>query len=374
MASASRPEASPEVGRAGTVAEPVDWGFAEQIAHRVAGREPLADSYHLDSLESDFAEATSRAAELVSEFTGLEPAVEVAAGRVLDRQQWTTANLESFRRLLGPLTERIGERVASVPAAGFGRRIAAVEAGSLIGWFSRRVLGQYDLMDTDEAIGLAERAGPGSVGSVYYVGPNVLALEKRFGFRPRDFRLWIALHEVTHLVQFTGVPWLREYFLGLVDESLHLVEPDPRRLVEALRHVLDELRAGRNPLEGGGLLTLLAGEEQRATLARVQALMALLEGHGNFVMDRLGRDHVGDQERMSAALRERRRTRGVGGQVQKALGIELKLRQYAVGEDFFAGVEDRAGTAALDTLWEAPEALPDLDELRDPGRWLERTG
>lgn len=353
--------------------EPVDWGFAERVAHRVAGDEPLAGSYHRASLERDFAALTQMAGELVAEFTGLEPAVGSARGRVLDRQEWVSANLLSFRRLLEPVRQRLGERagdrLTSGVFGGVARRVGGAEAGALLGWFARRVLGQYDLMGTDPA-----DPDPAHPGSVYYVGPNVLALEKRFGFRPRDFRLWIALHEVTHLVQFTGVPWLREHFLALVDDVLGMVDPDPRRLADAARHVVEELRAGRNPLEGGGLVTLLAGEEQREALGRVQALMTLLEGHGNFVMDRLGEEHVGGQARMSRALRERRRGRGLTGQVQKVVGIDMKLRQYAVGEEFFAAVEREAGREALVSLWDSPDRLPTVEELGQPSRWLARAG
>lgn len=350
--------------------DPVDWDFAERIAHRVAGRNLLADSFHRESLVDDFAEGTARAAEMVAEFTGLEPRVHAALGRVVDRQEWATLNLASFQRLLAPITERFGDRMADSPLAGFNRRVAGAEAGVLLGWFGRRVLGQYDLLDAGDLTDIA--VPPQGTGSVYYVGPNVLGLEKQHGFRPRAFRLWIALHEVTHLVQFTGVPWMRDHFLALVDESLSLVDPDPKRFVEALRRVVEELRAGRNPLEAGGLMALFASDEQRALLERIQALMALLEGHGNFVMDRLGEEHVEGQAHMSQVLRQRRAGHGVGRQVQRALGLELKMRQYSVGERFFREVEEKAGSDALGVLWTEAAALPTLAELNDPDRWVAR--
>ena len=346
--------------------EPVDWEFAETVSHRVAGHDPLGDSYHRRSLEQDFSDATAKAADLVADFTGLTPSVDVAAGRVVSRQEWATLNLRSFRTLLDPVTERLGERVGRSPAMRIGRRVAGAEAGALLGWFGRRVLGQYDLFDGG--------ADPDGVGSVYYVGPNVLALESRHGFPPRAFRLWIALHEVTHLVQFTGVPWMREYFLGLIDESLQALDPDPARLVRALGEVLEKLRAGKNPLDDGGLVSLLASPEQREILGRIQALMSLLEGHGNYVMDRLGADHVEGKDHMAAVLRERRNARGVSRQVQRAMGVELKLRQYSVGESFFDAVEEAAGTTALEALWAGPESLPTLSELGDARRWVERVG
>src|SRR5205807_5302122 len=133
--------------------------------------------------------------------------------------------------------------------------IAGAEVGTLLGWMSTRVLGQYDLL-------LVEDENADDQDIVYYVGPNVISLEKRFSFPPREFRLWLALHEVTHRAQFTGIPWMRDHFLGLVEHTLEMVDPDPRRLLAALRRSAQGLREGRNPLDEGGLLTLLATPEQ----------------------------------------------------------------------------------------------------------------
>lgn len=349
----------------GEVADPVDWGLAVRIARRVAGREPLAASYLADSLRHDFSDVTVEAERLVTEFTGLRPSGP-ANGTVLDRGGWVEANVASLRTLLAPLTARVGERMERSPLAPVGRRIAGTEMGVLLGYVAKRVLGQYDLLVPEDP----ER--PPTDDAVYFVGPNVLALEKRFAFRPRDFRLWIAIHELTHRAQFTGVPWMRPYFLSLVERSLSLVEPDPSRLLRVLGRIAEELREGRNPLDDGGLVGLLATPEQQQLLARTQALMSLLEGHGNLVMNHLGRDHVAGQARMAQVLQARRRARGLTAMVQKLLGLELKMRQYEVGERFCLGVEREAGLAALDAAWRSPEHLPTLEELDRPSEWLAR--
>lgn len=340
--------------------EPVDWALAQRVAQFVAGHDPLARSYHSASLHTDFDEVTAEAEDLVAEFTGLRSLAGPARASVVDRQAWVAANIGSFRRMLEPFTTRVAERLGRGPVVMIGRRVAGTEMGVLLGFLAQRVLGQYDLLV------------PEGGDAVYYVGPNVLALEKRFAFRPRDFRLWIALHEVTHRAQFTGVPWMKDYFLSLVDKSLTLIEPDPKRLVRALQRAVDEMRQGRNPLDEGGLVALLASDEQREVLQQVQALMSLLEGHGNVVMDRLGREHVAGQERMSRVLSARRQTGGVARQLQKLIGLEMKLRQYEVGERFLRGIEDRAGLAALDDAWRGPEWLPTLSEIENPDIWLER--
>ena len=191
-----------------------------------------------------------------------------------------------------------------------------------------------------------------------------MSLEKRFAFRPRDFRLWIAIHEVTHRAQFTGVPWMRGYFLGLVREALELVDPDPRTMLRAVSSAVDEVRAGRNPLDEGGLVGLFASPAQRGVLGQVQALMSVLEGHGNVVMDDLGREHVAGQERMSRVLSQRRKIGGITGTVQKLLGIEQKMRQYEVGERIRARCRTRSAAGrAFDAVWAAPENLPTVAEL-----------
>jgi coenzyme F420 biosynthesis associated uncharacterized protein len=351
--------------------EPVDWALAERVARRFAGREPLATSYLSRSLRPDFDAVTTEAEELVAAHTGLR-APSPARADVLDRRGWVSANVASMQRMLAPLTTRIGERMARSPIAPVGRRIAGTEMGVLLGYLAQRVLGQYDLLvpDGDEPGESSRQNGD----AVYYVGSNVLVLEKRYAFPPRDFRRWIALHEVTHRAQFTGVPWLKGHFLSLVEQSLTMVDPDPRRLVQAMVRAADEIRRGRNPLDEGGLVGLLASPEQRGVLAEVQSLMSLLEGHGNAVMNALGREHVGGQERMARILQARRRARGLAGVLHKLLGIDSKMRQYEVGETFVAGVEQVGGPRAIDAAWRGPESLPTAEELTHPEAWLTRVG
>jgi coenzyme F420 biosynthesis associated uncharacterized protein len=350
---------------------PVDWGLAERVAVKVAGREPLAASYHYDRLASDFEELTAQAEELVTRATGLVSAAGPARARVVDRGDWVRANLASFGRLLRPLTDRMAQRLdeqqgAMTLVGGVSRRVAALEVGVLLGWMGTRVLGQYDLL-------IIEDEDPEDQDLVYYVGPNVLALEKRYGFPPREFRLWLALHEVTHRAQFTGVPWLRAHFLLLVNQTLEAVDPDPKRFLDALVRVVEELRSGHNPLDEGGIATLLASPDQRELFGRIGGMMSLLEGHGDVTMDRAGEGHVPSAERFGRALRERRRQGGsVAKLAQKAMGIDAKMKQYAQGEAFIAYVERHGGDGALDAAWRGPEWLPTLSEIRSPQDWLDR--
>ena len=349
---------------------PVDWQLAERVGIRASGREPFSSSYLGHSLAQDFHEATAEAEELVAQETGLRSLSGPARARVTDRAGWVHANVNSFQRLLQPLTDRLSERTGGNLSSGVARRLAGAEVGLLLGWMSGRVLGQYDLLVVDDPA----EALPEDQDVVYYVGPNVLALEKRFAFPPKEFRLWLALHEVTHRAQFTGVPWLREHYLGLVHQTIDSVDPDPKRFVEALTRAVDDLRHGRKPLDDGGLAALFATPAQKVVLDKIGGLMSLLEGHGDVTMDRAGAHRIPSAHRFSRVLRERRANANPATKLlQRLLGIEAKINQYAHGEAFIAEVERLGGgPAALEPVWRGASWLPTLAEIREPEEWLAR--
>jgi coenzyme F420 biosynthesis associated uncharacterized protein len=357
------------------VADPVAWDLAERVAIRVAGREPLEDSYLYATLQPDFEELTAQAEALVEAETGIKSLAGPARAQLTDRAGWVRANIASFQRLLRPVTERLGAALdqnrslgpipLSAPVAQVGRTLSGTQVGLLLGWMSTRVLGQYDQL-------IIEEENPEAQDMVYYVGPNILALEKRFAFPPREFRLWLALHEVTHRMQFTGIPWMRGYFLSLIESTLASVEPDPRRFLDALRRAVDQVRHGQNPLDEGGLLTLLAGPEQYEAIQQVGGLMSLLEGHGDVTMDRAGADRIPSAERFSRVLRQRRQQKGPVKVLSSLIGLDAKLRQYEQGERFIEAVERTGGPELFAKVWTGPEWLPTMPEIRQPERWIER--
>jgi coenzyme F420 biosynthesis associated uncharacterized protein len=359
------------------VAEPVSWELAERVAVWVGTQNPFAgataqaviDPDETAELERDFAEVTEQAESLVVAATGLRPLSGSARARVVDRPAWVRNNLGSFRRLLDPVLEQLERNNLPGPLQGAARGVAGAQLGSVLGWMSTRVLGQYDLL-------LAEGAEAGDSGDfVSYVGPNIVALEKRHGFTPRQFRLWIALHEVTHRCQFTAVSWLRPHFLSLVDQVLAGMNPDPRRFAETLRRAALAARQGRNPLQEAGLLGLVAPPEQLEVISKIQAMMSLLEGHGDVTMDRAGEAAVPDAKWFSRVMRERRgRASRPARLLQQLLGIEAKLRQYEQGERFVNAVEATGGDALLSRVWEGPDQLPNMDEIRSPETWVARVG
>ena len=347
---------------------PVDWNRAERLAIRVAARQPAPTAGSIRS--DDFIDLARIAEDRVEATTGLRSLAGPASVQVIDRAEWIRANIRAFRTLLDPVLDRWTTSSGTRPlraGSAVTRQVAAAEVGMMLGWMSGRVLGQYDLLVGDSA-GEAE-------GAVYLVGPNMLALENKFGFDRDEFRLWVTLHELTHRAQFTGVPWMRDHFLGLMHRTLDLADPDPSRMLAALRDASRDRDAAKQRLRDGGLMAMIATPEQQAVFDRVAGLMSLLEGHGDVVMDRAGADVLPSAERFARVLRERRRRANPMARVlQRLIGLEGKLNQYAAGERFLAAIEAVGGERAVDPCWDEPDNLPTLDEIRTPRLWLDRVG
>jgi len=213
----------------------------------------------------------------------------------------------------------------------------------------------------------------GSGDTVMFVGANLLALERKFEFRPAEFRFWVALHECTHRAQFRGVPWLRDYFLGLVQELVATAVPEPGRMKRVAAEIKVAAGSGDPLIDERGLFGIFATPAQREVIDRVQALMSLLEGHGHVVMDRIGARELITQQRMSEILKMRRQDPRTAT-FMRLIGLEMKLRQYEAGAAFIGGIERHAGWSTLDHAWESPETLPTREEIDNPVRWLERVG
>jgi coenzyme F420 biosynthesis associated uncharacterized protein len=349
--------------------EPVDWALAGRVAARVAGRGPQLSDAEKAQLDTQFADATAQAEELVAVQTGLRSASGPARGQVVDRAGWTAANVAGFQRLLAPLTDKVGAHLSRGRGpVRVAQAITGAEVGTLLGWMSSRVLGQYDLL-------VLEEESPNQQDVVYYVGPNVISVERRFGFPPDQFRLWLAIHETTHRAQFTGVPWMRQHYLGLVNDLTSSFDPDPQRFVGMLRQSISALRSGETSTRDGGLAAVFATPEQREIMARIGGLMSLLEGHGDITMQRAGAAVIPSADRFARVLSERRKSQsGPTKVLQRLLGLEAKMAQYEQGERFVLAIEAAAGPQAIDTCWERAENLPTLQEIREPHRWLDRMG
>ena len=341
----------------------IDWIIAQRIANFVAGtgdaRQPRADLAALAT------EAETR----VVAYTRLEPAQPLPPPEGISRREWVDSNINSMRLLLDPVLKRAGENLGSLrPAVEIGMGIIlSTEVGVVVGYLAQRVLGQYELVLLDEAV---KDRPP----RLLFVLPNLGHAVQAFGADEEQFMTWVTLHEVTHAVQFAGVPWLHSHVAGLVQELLRSAEvrlETPRKLripsTEEVKRVLGHLREG-------DLISIVTTTPERETLDRVQAVMAVIEGHAEHVMDAVAPDLLPSLPKLRAALDRRRRSQsGLSRLVARLLGLELKLRQYEQGKFFCDEIVTARGVEALHHMWSGPDALPTLTELRDPPAWLRRT-
>ncbi len=340
----------------------IDWILAEWIAGRLAGegdaRLPVLD------LEPIVADAGAR----VSDYTGLFPSAPLPAPEAISRREWVSANLASTQALLEPTLERAADRLGRVkPSAQLWLEAAGSgEVGLLVGYLGKRVLGQYEL------VLLPERAA-GHEPRLLFVMPNLAEAIRRLGADEREFVTWVALHEVTHAVQFGGVPWLQDHLAGLVRELLAGAEERMVRKRELrLPSAATVRRVGRAALRVD-LIGMVASDSERAVMNQAQAVMAVIEGHAEHVMDAVAPDLLPSLPRLRQGLDERRQVQGpLSRLLSRLLGLELKLEQYRRGKIFCDEIVRQAGPEAMSKLFSSAQTLPSLAEVDAPSSWLQR--
>ena len=335
-----------------------DWDTAHQVGRRVAGPGAVVPAEERARMRSDLAELVPHAEDLIKDFTGMTVDGFRSRAWAMSRSEWTRANLAGIQRLIEPLAGRILETRPS--RADFRRKALGAQIGVLLGYVSKKVLGQYDVF-----------LPPDDEGLLYFVGPNMIEAERRFNLVPRDFRLWIAIHEVTHRVQFGAAPWLRTHLAGMVDAYLDSISLNSNELLDQLKRAVEQVRSGTD-WRGEGAVQLLLNDAQRQLFTQMQGLMSLLEGHASFVMNDVARANVPDVDRMRRALQTRRKTGAMEKTFQRAIGFDQKIAQYDAGERFVRQVWERAGMEGLNLVWRSAEDLPSLDDIRDPDLWLAR--
>lgn len=344
----------------------LDRALTQRIANVVArGNAGGGGPASSQPLPGDLASICADAEARVVQYTGLRPAAALPAPEAVPRSDWIAANVASMGTLLEPLGQRLagGGRVGGT-ARNAASVLLSIEAGALTGYLSQRVLGQYEFVMID----------PLAPARLLFVAPNIAHAATRLEADPEELLRWIAFHEVTHAVQFAGVPWLRPYLGGLLGELLASLEvrPDPRALLRLPS--LNDVRGLLDALKDGGLVAAL-GSGRRELLERVQGVMGVVEGHAEHVMDVVGAEALPSLAELRSALDRRRRERPpLLALLERLIGLDAKLRQYEDGKRFCDGVVDAAGPAALHRVFDAPEQLPTPAELRDPQAWLRRTG
>ncbi len=348
----------------------IAWTTAAKVAKGVIGTFPPEDLEALGRTEQELGAFSSEALALVSAASGLHLDTEVLPVSVVSRSQWVDANVRSMSSLLDPLAEKLTRNMPG-PLGALGAQASAVQFGLLFGWMSRRVLGQYDAA----LFANGDGEGEGSTTPIYIVGSNIITLEARFGFPREQFERWVLLHELTHKLQFEAVPWMVDYYRGLVSSLIENVNLGPGDVFEGLTRVVEELREGRNPLRESGVAGLFVNDQQRAILARLGGLMSVLEGHGDLIMGRAAAGVIPESERFEEALHQRRESPNLVAKIIGQLyGLDAKLRQYAAGKAFLEAIEEAGGHEAIAKLFEKSEYMPDLEEINAPDKWLKRVG
>ena len=348
----------------------VDWPAVERFAiGRLDGAPGALDAAELRAAEPAYAEAMTRIVPALSSALGTELPGVVERSGVVDRAGWVRANTASFASLIGKLEKDLLDQVippggglAKATMALANRWITTRQLGLLLGFMGRRVLGQYDI-----AL-LSAEAAP---GRLLFVEENIRETARALGVPLGPFRTWIALHETTHAFEFEAHPWLRPYLASRLERQLSLFGSDVRGFGREAMHGVGRALRG----EGGGehWMERLMGEEQRRLFRETQAVMSLLEGFSDYVMDEVGSDLVPGVEQISARFHERRTRRTPFERAMLRLtGMDLKLEQYKKGEIFVRAIADARGKAALARLWEGPDTLPREGEIEQPERWIAR--
>ncbi|WP_030323925.1 zinc-dependent metalloprotease [Streptomyces sp. NRRL B-3229] len=362
-------------------AELVDWNLAVATATRLVRPGPDVSRDEARAVVAELRRHAKASEEHVRGFTRMATEdVHDTPVLVVDRPGWVRANVAGFREILKPLLEKMQERRGNTPGGAVlgavGGKVTGVELGMLLSFLSSRVLGQY------ETFAPATRelpAGENGGGRLLLVAPNIVHVERELDVQPHDFRLWVCLHEETHRTQFTAVPWLRDHLEGEIQSFLGETEVDPMTVLERIREAAQTLAGGRPDGEededgGRSLVELVQTPAQREILGRLTAVMSLLEGHADFVMDGVGPAVVPSVAEIREKFQQRR-AKGASRldmALRKLLGLDAKLRQYRDGERFVSAVVDQVGMDGFNRVWTSPNTLPTKAEIAKPADWVAR--
>jgi coenzyme F420 biosynthesis associated uncharacterized protein len=349
----------------------IDWDLAVGAAARMAGQGPVVSRAEADEVVQELRAGAERSTPLVRHFTGLSTDEAAGAGTapvlVVDRRGWVQANADGFAHVVTPVVRRLQEKRGAVNplTEAIGSRVTGLEVGTLLGFLAGKVLGQFDPFYAP--------AGSPVVGRLLLVAPNIVQVERELDVDRSDFRLWVCLHEETHRVQFTAVPWMRDHLQAQVDSLVENVDVDPGRVAAMLG---DAVRRAGELVTGKGdtsLVDLFATPAQREVVDRVTAVMSLLEGHADVVMDGVGPEVIPSVKEIRTRFNRRRKGSGSLDRVaRRLLGLDQKMAQYRNGAHFVRIAVRQVGMDGFNRVWEEPANLPSKQEIADPRGWVRR--
>ncbi len=348
----------------------IDWDLAVAAASKMSGAGPAITREEAEDVVAELREGAERSTPLVRDFTDLAAGSRTAPVLIVDRAGWIRANADGFAEVIAPLVDKLQSRkgAPSPMAEAVGSRVTGLEVGALLGVMSSKVLGQFDPF-----YGLDSAGETGPAGRLLLVAPNIVHAEREMGVDPHDFRLWVCLHEETHRVQFTAVPWMRDHIRSEIEALVSEIEVDPAKLAsmvgEGVKRVGDILRGD----DDVSLLDLFSSARQREVLDRITAVMSLLEGHADVVMDGVGPEVIPTVKDIRRRFTERRKgTSYLDRVLRKLLGLDAKMAQYRDGAAFTRGVLDQVGMDGFNAVWAEPAHLPSRVEISDPAAWVRR--
>lgn len=356
----------------------VNWDLAASSAAKLAPPGPKLSAREVRAVVANLRELADLSVEHVHRITGIEAARDLRDSDliIVDRASWAKANTQSFKVLMAPAIDHLmhtkTEQLKAANAA-LGSSVTGAQMGAILAFLSSKVLGQYDpFVPTSRGTG----------GRLMLVAPNIVSVERELNVVPADFRLWVCLHEQTHRVQFAAAPWLKDHMLEHISELTIGLAAKAESLAERLGSALKSLpnRSGEAhddgaPPSDGGILSLLQDPEDKARLSHLTAVMSLLEGHANVVMDAVDASIVPTVKTIRRRFNERGKNRGpVENFIRRLMGLDAKMRQYSDGAKFVRAVVDAAGMDGFNRVWERPENLPTEKEIHAPQEWVARMG
>ncbi len=362
----------------------INWELAASTAARLAPAGPAISGAEIGAAVADLRVMADRSVPYVHEITGLDAARDLRDSQVLivDRASWARANTQSFSVLMASTMAALAKKQAAQrpSSTAVSGTVTGAQLGSVLAFLSSKVLGQYDPFAALAADAGADPEVAGG-GRLLLVAPNILSVERELNVDPADFRLWVCLHEQTHRVQFAAAPWLRHHMLSEIEKLSTLLVGDTEKLTGKLASAARSLTRNRKDRDAdttpsrGGVLDLLQDPEEKAALSHLTAVMSLLEGHANVVMDAVDAGIVPSVRTIRQRFNARGKDRGVLEKfIRNLLGLDAKMRQYSDGARFVRAVVAEAGMQGFNLVWTSADHLPNEQEIHDPARWVQRMG
>lgn len=345
----------------------IDWEEARSIATTMNKASTLT-AVERDRLDIYYRSLVDRAIPIVGDYVGIDLSPHTLTTHAFDRVDWVDANIDAFRDMLAPfesLASSDARGIFSDLASSANRKVVSLEIGLLLGYLARRVLGQYDIA----LLGREQMSG----GRLFYVEPNIRHLETTLKLPGDDFRMWLALHETTHVFEFEGFPWVRPYFNSMLREYFGYLKDDAALLGTGLKNLRIFVERARSTESASTWLEHLMSPEQRALFDRMQTMMSVIEGYSNHVMNAVGRTLLPTFERIHRTFQQRQSNRSQAEILfAKVTGLDMKLEQYRAGERFIDAIAAERGHDFAVRVWTSPETLPTSIELKHPHQWIAR--